>query len=75
MTASTARGLTRIELDRRGVRYLKLVGKSVNFSDLARGSAIFVTIHFDHVPMPGLYDSLRRFASREGFVIDFKFPG
>jgi hypothetical protein len=75
MTTSTARGLTSIELERRGVHYLKMVAKKVSFEDLARDSKIFVTIHFERRPMAGLYDSLKAFAQREGFIIQFYFPG
>lgn len=45
MTASEAKAATKKELDNMGVAFTKLTAKTLSFTDLARGSAVMVTIH------------------------------
>lgn len=48
-----------------------LSARTVSFSDLARGSAIFVTIRgWDNGPM--FVDDLKRLAKESGFIFQFE---
>jgi hypothetical protein len=51
-----AKALVRASLNRHHVSYIKLTARKVDFTDLARGSAIFVKVHGCRYPEPGLQD-------------------
>ena len=54
MTPHKAKKLVAGSLERHSIGYVKLRARTVSFSDLARGSAIFVTVLGCPYPEPGL---------------------
>lgn len=67
MTATKARSLMKAFLDENAIPYDKLKAKTVDFSDLARASAIFVKI-FGWIPDEANYNAVRKFARDNGFI-------
>ena len=72
MTANEAKKLIKAELDALKIPYTKLTAKTVDFSDLARGACIFVTIHGweTSYQSPAWYQHLRELAVKNGFRIE-----
>lgn len=71
MTPNDAKKLLSTELQRRNVPFEKMTAKTVSFSDLARGSGLFVRIH--GVPAqstPELWQSLKVIAKENGFFVE-----
>lgn len=70
MTTGEAKKLIAAELKRRNVSFEKMTAKTVSFSDLARGSGLFVSVK--GVPAqttPELWDALRAIAKQHGFFV------
>lgn len=68
MTTNEAKKLIKSELVRRGIPFMKLTAKTIDFTDLARKSCIFVTIH-GWQPNPQLKE-LKDIAARNGFRVN-----
>ena len=45
MNVRNAKAVIKEFLDKRGLPYTRITAKTVSFSDLARGSAVFVQVH------------------------------
>jgi len=69
MTVHKAKKLLSEFLASEGLPYTKLTGKTVSFSDLARMSAIFVTVR-GWVPSERA-DDVKEFAREHGFYVEF----
>ena len=67
-TTHKAKKILKTELDRLGLGYDKLTARTVNFSDLARSSAVFVRIH-EWKPGPA-WSQLQAVAKSHGFFIE-----
>lgn len=70
MSANEAKKIIKKYLDENGIAYTKLTAKTVGFSDLARGSCIFVYI-YGWKPDPVAND-IKRLAKDSGFCVDFR---
>jgi hypothetical protein len=68
ITPRQAKRIIEVELKRQGLPFAKLTARTVGFSDLARGSTVFVKIHGwkPHVA----WDTLKRLAHEHGFRIE-----
>lgn len=60
--------IIQVELDKRNLPYTKLTAKTIGFSDLARGSCVFVKIH-GWQPNPA-WDEIKAIAVANGFRIE-----
>lgn len=60
--------IIKAELERRGLPYTKLTSRTVDFTDLARASCVFVQIH-GWKPSPA-WDELKAIAVANGFRIE-----
>ncbi len=70
MNTREAKRLISTELNERGLSYDKLTARTVSFTDLARGQAVFVTVHgWKPDPASG---ELKRLAKESGFRVRFK---
>jgi len=67
MTTNEAKKIVAAELQKRNLPYTKLTAKTVDFSDLARATCIFVKIH-GWQPNPA-WDEIRQVAVAHGFRI------
>ena len=70
MTPAQAKRIIQLELSGRGLAFTKLTATTVSFSDLARGSVIFVTVH-GWTPNPQWGD-IQRVAFDNGFRVEAK---
>lgn len=69
-----AKALVQKELDKMGFSYDRLSAKTVGFSDLARESFVFVTVHGAQPGRaPEDYEKIEKMAKEQGFGVDFKF--
>ncbi len=68
MTPAQAKKIIAAELQARYLPYTKLTARTIDFSDLARASCIFVTIH-GWQPNPQ-WEELRKVAVANGFRIE-----
>lgn len=73
MTTARAKTLTADFLATHGVSFTKLTAKTVSFADLARGGAVFVTVH-GWTPNSAA-DAVTAFARAQGFRVQFKGSG
>lgn len=73
MTHNQAKRLVSEWLDSRAIPYGKLTAKTVNMSDLARATPLFVTVN-GWQPRPEAED-LARFAVDHGFRVQFRGEG
>ena len=73
ITPNAAKKLIAEELTKRGMPFEKLKAKTVGFSDLARGSALFVQI-YGAKPDPQ-YAEIKQLAKQNGFLIEVHGPG
>lgn len=71
MTTHEAKKVLKQYLDAEGLSYTKLTAKTVSFSDLARCSKIFVTVH-GWKPSPAA-SGVKAQASANGFCVDFSW--
>ena len=68
VTTNEAKKLLKGELERRGLRFTKLTARTISFSDLARGSGVFVKVHgWESNPE---WNGLKAFAREHGFFIE-----
>lgn len=73
VTTHQAKKIIKEVLDREGLPYTKLTGKTVDFTDLARSRCVFVLVHgWKMDPKAAL---LTAAASEHKFVVQFKGPG
>ena len=70
MTTKKAKKLLVAYLDESGILFDRVTAKTVKFSNLARCSCIFVTIH-GWKPSP-LATDIRMFAQRHDFYVEFE---
>ncbi len=72
MKPSEAKKLMAAELQRLDVPYFRLSARSVDFTDLARTSCIFVTIHgfLFSTERPESWNKLKGFAILHGFRVE-----
>jgi hypothetical protein len=68
MTPTAAKKIMAAAMSERGLSFDKLTARTVGFSDLARGQAIFVKVH-GWKPNPA-WDELRAIAAENGFRIE-----
>jgi hypothetical protein len=68
MTTSQAKKIIRSFLLEHNLPFTKLTARTIGFSDLARGSSIFVKIH-GWQPNP-VWDELKTLAHRNGFCVE-----
>ena len=68
VTASQAKKIVKSELERRNLPFTKLTAKTIDFTDLARASCVFVKIH-GWQPNPA-FDEIRAVAVANGFRIE-----
>ena len=71
MTARQAGALIRKELATRKIPCSKVTGMTVDFTDLARTSKIFVTI-YGWKPNPAVAE-LMQLGKKNGFLVDFVY--
>jgi len=72
ITARKARNLVKRFLEAKGIAYDRLKAKTVDFTDLARASAVFVYIHdvaLEH------HESLKRLGQEYDFIAKPIVPG
>lgn len=69
MTTREAKRIVATFLKERGMPFSKLTAKSVDFSDLARDSCIFVTVHGGRLSGAGWAD-LRVLAKSHDFCVE-----
>jgi hypothetical protein len=69
---SQAKKLLKAELQRLNVPFTKLTARTIGFSDLARCSCVFVTIH-GWRPSP-VFQAITTFAVEHGFRVDTDWP-
>lgn len=74
MTASKAKRLLAVELADYGIPYDRLTAKTVHFTDLARASCVFVTVH-GWGGRERDATRLEEFARGREFRVDFKEGG
>lgn len=68
MTVNEAKWLIKAELERRKLPYTKLTARTIDFTDLARASCVFVKVH-GWVPNPQ-WTELKAIAVANGFRIE-----
>ena len=68
MTPAQAKKTTKEALDCRGMSYTKITARTVSFSDLARGSMVFVSV-FGSTPSP-CWKDVDFIARNAGFRVD-----
>jgi len=68
MIAQEAKKIVKEHLIAHNLPYTKLTAKTISFSDLARGSSVFVKIH-GWQPNP-CWDELDRLAKQNGFRVE-----
>ncbi|GIU69842.1 MAG: hypothetical protein KatS3mg002_1078 [Candidatus Woesearchaeota archaeon] len=69
MDTKQAKKLLKDYLDTHHIPYTSLTAKTVNFTDLARGESVFVTIH-GFTPNP-IANEIRSFAKDNNFCVEF----
>ena len=73
MTVHQAKKIIKQFLDERGLKYEKIRGRTIDFTDLARASCIFVEVH-GWTPNPAAIDAID-LAVKNGFRVQFFGPG
>jgi hypothetical protein len=66
---NAAKKIVRDLLNKHHVRYIKLTSRTVSFSDLARGTGMFVRIHGLRYPEPGL-EAVKKDLKGTGVLLD-----
>jgi hypothetical protein len=72
MTPAQAKRIIKAELQLRELPFTKLTARTIDFSDLARGSSIFVCIH-GWEPNP-VFNELKTLAHVHGFCVETDGP-
>lgn len=70
ITIQEAKAIVREFLHKNAIGYERLTGKVVSFSDLARASRVFVTIH-GWQPSPQA-EALNQLAREAGFYVEYE---
>lgn len=74
MTAMEARRIVHEEFVSRGIAYSSIKAKTVSFADLARASAVFVTVVASKTTAPLMaLDLIRQALRPKGVVVNFNF--
>lgn len=68
VTVGQAKKIVKSELERRDLPFTKLTARTIDFTDLARASCVFVKIH-GWQPNPA-FDEIRAVAVANGFRIE-----